>query len=192
MIRAYQPSDRAACLDIFDANTPRSFVPGERPAFEAWLDEASGRADYLVMEGPPGVVACGGLWVSEDAERSAGLAWGMVHPAWQRQGLGDALARVRLARLQALGVTRAVLDTSQFTAPFYARLGFQEVRRTPNGYGPGLDRVDMVVDLTDSTGGQSWLNLRSRPEQAEGWPFDLPERHWFTFLLGFARTEPVC
>lgn len=98
---------------------------------------------------------------------------------------------MRLARLQALGVTRAVLDTSQFTAPFYARLGFQEVRRTPNGYGPGLDRVDMVVDLTDSTGGQSWLNLRSRPEQAGGWPFDLPERHWFTFLVGFARTEPV-
>ena len=107
------------------------------------------------MEEASGVVACGGLWFGQDPERPAGFAWGMVHPAWQRQGLGTQLARVRLARLRTLGVTRAVLDTSQLTAPFYARLGFQEVRRTPNGYGPGLDRVDMVINLIEQTAGES-------------------------------------
>lgn len=152
VIRPYQPSDREACLGIFDANTPQSFLPSERADFEAWLDSAGGSAEYLVMEGPSGVVACGGLWFSEDVDRPAGFAWGMVHPDWQRQGLGSALARTRLARLRELRVARALLDTSQFTAPFYARLGFQEVKRTANGYGPGLDRVDMVANLTDDEG----------------------------------------
>ena len=152
VIRPYQPSDRDACLSIFDANTPQFFLPGERADFEAWLNGSEGSAEYLVTEETPGVVACGGLWFSEDADRPAGFAWGMVHPDWQRQGLGGALARVRLARLRALGVARARLDTSQLTAPFYARLGFQEVKRTANGYGPGLDRVDMIVNLTDGKG----------------------------------------
>lgn len=47
----------------------------------------------------------------------------------------------------ALGVTQVALDTSQHTAPFYARPDFREVRRTPSGYGPGLDRVDMISGL---------------------------------------------
>ena len=71
----------------------------------------------------------------------------MVHPARQRQGHGRTLAQARLDRLRALGITHATLDTSQHTAPFYARLGFREVKRTPDGYGPGLHRVDMIADL---------------------------------------------
>lgn len=152
VIRAYQPSDREACLSIFDANTPPSFLPSERADFEGWLDGPESSAEYLVMEGTPGVVACGGLWLNKDPQQPAGFVWGMVHPDWQRQGLGDALTRVRLARLQALGVAQAVLDTSQLTAPFYARMGFHEVQRTPNGYGLGLDRVDMVANLAEETG----------------------------------------
>ncbi|GGK39371.1 N-acetyltransferase [Deinococcus malanensis] len=148
-IRAYRPEDRAACLAIFDANMPMSFLPPERPAFGAWLDSEDGAAEYLVVEDASGIVACGGLWFSQDVQRPAGFAWGMVHPDRQRQGIGAQLARVRLSRLRELGVPLAALDTSQWTAPFYARLGFREVRRTPDGYGPGLDRVDMTLDLTD-------------------------------------------
>ncbi|MFD1734389.1 GNAT family N-acetyltransferase [Deinococcus malanensis] len=127
---------------------PCPFSP-ERPAFGAWLDSEDGAAEYLVVEDASGIVACGGLWFSQDVQRPAGFAWGMVHPDRQRQGIGAQLARVRLSRLRELGVPLAALDTSQWTAPFYARLGFREVRRTPDGYGPGLDRVDMTLDLTD-------------------------------------------
>jgi len=147
ILRPYQPGDRAACLRLFDANTPRFFLPEERRDFEGWLDGEEGPAEYLVIEEGGQVVACGGLWFSPDPARPAGFAWGMVHPNRQRQGLGRTLALARLDRLRALGVPHAALDTSQHTAPFYARLGFREVKRTPDGYGPGLHRVDMVADL---------------------------------------------
>ncbi|GGO32127.1 GNAT family N-acetyltransferase [Deinococcus humi] len=146
-IRAYRPEDRAACLVLFDANTPESFLPHERSEFEAWLDGEDGPGEYLVVEGSCGVEACGGVWFSQEMQRPAGFAWGMVHPERQRQGIGTLLARARLARLRALDYTQAALDTSQSTAPFYARLGFREVRRTPDGCGPGVDRVDMIAEL---------------------------------------------
>ena len=40
-------------------------------------------------------------------------------------------------------VRAVVLDTSQLSRPFYERHGFRAVAETPDGYGPGLDRIDM-------------------------------------------------
>lgn len=44
-------------------------------------------------------------------------------------------------------MTRIELDTSQHTQAFYARFGFTVERVVVNGYGPGLDRWDMALDL---------------------------------------------
>lgn len=71
----------------------------------------------------------------------------MVARDAQRQGYGSQLLRFRLERLRALGAREVHLDTSQHSAPFFARFGFREVRRVPGGYGPGLDRVDMMARL---------------------------------------------
>jgi len=53
-------------------------------------------------------------------------------------------ARLRTA-CAAPGVEQVRFDTSQHTQGFYRRFGFVVEGITPDGYGPGLDRWDMLV-----------------------------------------------
>ena len=46
-------------------------------------------------------------------------------------------------------VPRLHIAASHRSAPFFARFGSQTVKTTPNGWGPGMDRVDMVLRLED-------------------------------------------
>ncbi|WP_309570680.1 GNAT family N-acetyltransferase [Deinococcus sp.] len=152
LLRPYRPEDRAACLALFESNMPQSFLPHERAEFIGWLDglESGGTAEhveYSVIEDGGRVVACGGIWWDSERERRAGFAWGMVARDLQSRGYGTLLVHARLERLRELGVPEVHLDTTQHTAPYYARFGFRELTRTLDSYGPGLDRVDMVARL---------------------------------------------
>lgn len=153
-LRPYRPADRAACLALFDSNMPSSFLPHERAEFSEWLDGLDGSApeacEYSVVEDAGQAVACGGIWWGGDPQRPAGFAWGMVARDLQRRGYGTRLVLARLERLRELGVAEVHLDTTQHTAPYYTRFGFLEMGRVPDGYGPGLDRVDMVARLERS------------------------------------------
>lgn len=150
-IRPFVPADRAACLALFDSNVPGFFLPSERVEFEGWLGQpfdAGESGEYFVLEDMGRIVACGGVWLDPNAaDRPAGFSWGMVARDAHRRGYGSSLLRFRLERLRELGAREAHLDTSQHSAPFFARHGFREVRRVQSGYGPGLDRVDMVAEL---------------------------------------------
>lgn len=144
MIRGYTASDRAACLALFDGNTPRFFATSERAEFERFLDRHAAEWAFRVIDRDRQVVACGGFAVGTDG-RTAHLCWGMVAHGLHRQGLGRRLAEARLAAASAHpGICDVHLDTSQHSYRFYARLGFRTERVTPDGYGPGLDRYDMV------------------------------------------------
>lgn len=142
--RPYHADDFAACLALFDGNTPEFFAPNERAEFLAFLREI-GPWPYLVGEAGGQVVACGGF---EVAGETASLTFGMVDRARQGQGIGQALTRARLAAIRAApGVARVAIETSQLSAGFYDRLGFRVTEVTENGFGPGLDRWVMVLDL---------------------------------------------
>ena len=52
------------------------------------------------------------------------------------------IARVRRDPL----VRRIALSTSQLTVGFFERLGFQTTEIVKDGYGPELDRHDMVLE----------------------------------------------
>ena len=74
----YAPVHHAACISIFDGNTPAFFAPEERSDFDTWLTGfVPGAAPYLVLIRGDTVVACGGISV-EPQLRQASLAWGMV------------------------------------------------------------------------------------------------------------------
>ena len=129
-LRRYRRDDRSACLALFEGNIPGSFFPYEIPAFLDFLDCFTG--PYLVVEEAGGVVACGGL--AEHPECLT-LCWGMVARDRQRQGIGRLLLRARLALAVAIPRARQViLNTTQLTAPFFAKEGFQTRRVTPNAY----------------------------------------------------------
>ncbi len=142
--RPYRPSDFAACLAMFDGNVPQFFAATERADFADFLRD-HGDLPYLVIEQGGAVVACGGV----DVTKGRGcLTWGMVDRNRQGQGLGRVLTTARLDLLRAQPEVREVaIETSQHTAGFYAGLGFKITRVTPDGFGPGLDRVDMVLPL---------------------------------------------
>ncbi len=144
-VRAYDAADRAACLALFDGNTPTFFAAGERSDFAGFLDAHAASWAFQVVERSGGIVACGGHRVAADGE-TAGFCWGMVDRAQHRTGLGRILTQARLDAARATpGVRQVRLDTSQHTQGFYARFGFVVERVVPDGYSPGLDRVDMLL-----------------------------------------------
>lgn len=146
--RPFRATDRDACLAVFDSNVPDFLSAGERDEFAADLElAASGANPFLVLTRAGSVVACGGLWLGPDRAQAA-LSWGMVSRPFHRQGLGTRLVRDRLAMARALpGLQRLTLATSQHTRAFYEGFGFALVGITPDGFGPGLDRCDMILRL---------------------------------------------
>ncbi|MCF7751580.1 GNAT family N-acetyltransferase [Bacillus subtilis subsp. subtilis] len=145
MMRLFTPPDADACLALFDGNVPHFFGTHERADFAAYLQQPGRQMDYLVIERHGRVVACGG-WAMDDA-RTAAFCWGMVERALHRQGLGSELAQARLQQACARGAHRVVLSTSQHTRDFYAALGFGVTRVVADGHGPGLDAVEMVLEM---------------------------------------------
>lgn len=143
--RAYAPADRAACLDLFDGNTPAFFADVERDVFATFLDHED--KVYFVIENGGRIVACGGYEPDHADPTLACFCWGMVARDMQRKGFGERLARERLARISAdPGYQGVILDTTPMSRGFFERLGFVMVKVTPDGYAPGYDRIDMRLD----------------------------------------------
>jgi predicted GNAT family N-acyltransferase len=145
--RNYRAPDRAACISLFDSNVPLYFAAGERADFTGFLDDLPG--PYLVMEDGGRIVACGG-WARQQPDAPAvTLCWGMVDRACHRRGLGRQLLEARLARIAAdkPAAAEVLLSTSQHSAGFFARYGFEVCKVVPEGYGSGIDRCDMRLEM---------------------------------------------
>lgn len=145
LVRPYCSSDRQDCLSLFDGNVPQFFSDSEREGFASFLDQEAGAWSYQVIERAGRVVACGGYAVDSDSV-TAGLCWGMVARDLHGTGLGSLLVAARLNAAKAVAGLRQVrIDTSQHTQGFYRRFGFALEKVVPEGYGPGLDRWDMLL-----------------------------------------------
>jgi N-acetylglutamate synthase-like GNAT family acetyltransferase len=144
-LRPYLPADRDDCLRLFDSNTPRFFDSGDRRKFEEFLNEQ--HRSYFAMEHDGAIIGCGGFAIEPD-KTAARLVWGMVRADSHKLGLGRYLLLFRLREITKVGgIERVHLDTSQHSAPFYEKQGFKVSRTVKDGYGPGLDRVEMVMKL---------------------------------------------
>jgi ribosomal protein S18 acetylase RimI-like enzyme len=144
-IRAYHPSDRDACLALFDSNMPKFFMPSERADFAAFIDDLP--CPYFVLCDGKEVVGCGGYAINPGTG-GADICWDVIHRDRHGQGLGRRLLAFRLEKIKAEPEAKFVrLDTSQHTTGFYARLGFEVQEIEPGGYGPGLDRCEMRLAL---------------------------------------------
>ncbi len=148
-LRPWEPRDRALGLALFDSNTPRYFAEVEKADFLGFVDDLPG--PYFVLESADGeALGCGGYAGGERDPTIAALCWGMVRGDLHRRGLGDRLLTERLARIAADPVFRSVeIETTQHSCGFFARYGFVETARTPDGFAPGMDRVDMTLSLDD-------------------------------------------
>ena len=141
--RPYRAADRQACINIFDANCPKFFAPDERQEYEKFLERAP--VDYEVCEVDGKVLGAFGLFAN--GENTKALNWILLDPQSQGIGVGSSIME-RVMQLSRMSQTRVVkIAASHKSAPFFARFGALTTALTKNGWGPGMDRVDMELPL---------------------------------------------
>ena len=141
--RPYRDADRQACISIFDANCPEFFAPNERQEFEEFLERISGGYEVCEVDGE--VLGAFGLFV--DSENMKTLNWILLDPQTQGIGVGSMIME-RVIQMGRTTQTKAVkIAASHKSAPFFARFGASTTSLTKNGWGPGMDRVDMELPL---------------------------------------------
>ena len=141
--RSYSSPDRDACLAVFDANCPTYFAPNERLDYMSFLDAVPD--SYEVCEVAGCVVAAFGL--VNDARKGVSLNWIMLDPQSQGVGLGTAIMKRVISRGRASQSSLIRIAASHKSAPFFAKFGAVAKVHTEDGWGPGMDRVDMELHL---------------------------------------------
>ena len=143
-LRPYQSSDKATCLAIFESNLEKYFVEKEREEFSVYLN-VEAIPNYWLVEDNGEIVGCGGIY-ENFKDNSVGLAWGMIDNKQHKKGYGAFLTKFRVERMIEKYPTRIKqLATSQYTFPFYEKMGFKVTKITENGFGENLHRYDMVL-----------------------------------------------
>lgn len=140
--RQYQTEDRDGCLSIFDEGSPEFFAPNERVDYERFLDGVPAGYEVSLLDGT--IVGASGTWVDEDLRRGR-LCWILIASTGRGSGLGTVMMARAIRQLQVAGATMMDIAASQKSAPFFERFGAKERRRTPEGWGVGLDRIDMEL-----------------------------------------------
>ena len=140
-IRPFEPADSGVCLALFDENSPEFFAPGERGSYIDFLDKAAD--DYAVCMISAKIVGAYGLCIVSKGVLT--LRWILIARAAQKQGVGRAIMTRALAGLRALKANKLEIAASQKSAPFFAKFGARTIKTTPDGWGPGLHRVDMEL-----------------------------------------------
>lgn len=141
--RPYCRTDYPACLELFDSNCPEFFAPDERQDYQCFLEGSP--EGYEICEVNGRVRGVFGL--SGDGTNGKRLDWLMVDSKAHRMGIGAMLVE-RAIHLGRTSESKTIgLATSQKVAPFYEKYRAQTTSVTKDGYGPGIDRVEMVLPL---------------------------------------------
>jgi ribosomal-protein-alanine N-acetyltransferase len=148
-LRPYTPEDKHALVALFDENRSPFFASYERDEFCEFLDQPEG--NYHVAERDPHIVGCGG-WTIYPNPTTAILTWYVVARAAQRQGIGRALIEKCLQEIRAHpNLDKVILDTSQYSFPFFEKFGFGITEIKRDGTAPGLDTYWMAMPLREKT-----------------------------------------
>ncbi len=146
-VRPYLPTDKGACLALFDSNVPRYFDSSERTGFADFLDGPDG--DYFVIEPGDKICGCGGFAKGDRGQ--AHFTWGMVDNARHGSGLGRILAEYRLQAIESSGQFQEVeLFTTPQIVPFFANFGFEPEGVEKDGFAQGMDKVQMIKNLRNT------------------------------------------
>ena len=140
---SYSPGHKAACLALFDANCPEYFSPGERTDYESFLEANNPDYELCFIRGR--VAGAFGLMGDDPNQRS--LNWILLGPTSQGQGIGAAIMERIILKAKTAKVDIISIDASHKSAPFFEKFGAIETDRTENGWGPGLHRVDMTLQV---------------------------------------------
>ena len=139
--RPYRVSDQLACLALFDANCPAFFDPGERAGYVQFLAAAPDGYE-ICLDGARMVGAYG---LRPHASDELVIRWILIAPDVQGRGIGSTMMARALTAGRAMGARLVHMAASHKSAPFFARFGARATATVRDGWGPGLDRVDMQL-----------------------------------------------
>lgn len=139
--RQYQPPDEADCLALFDENCPEFFAPNERADYESFLHDDVTTYEVCLIDDR----LVGAFGVYRAGEGRLALRWILLSPNVQGKGIGSAIMGRVLEAVRGHGSLPLAIAASHKSAPFFARFGAREIATTPDGFGPGMHRVDMVL-----------------------------------------------
>ena len=103
--------------------------------------------DFWLAESSAGkLIGCIRLSMEDDGETGE-LETCFLDPDWQGRKIGRALFEALHARARSLGLVKIGLDADPSAEPFYARMGFRTVGRSPSGSIPGrtLPRMELIL-----------------------------------------------
>lgn len=120
-LRAYRPDDFDACREIHDLNAPNRFPEDSKIQHEEYLQGLP--QTNLVAEIDGKVIGCGGYILNHPDYIT--FVYGLVHPHYQRMGVGRLLFFGRIAQLQLLeSDTIIVICTVKAALPYFKKYGF--------------------------------------------------------------------
>lgn len=153
-IRDFNKNDKESCVISFKSNVPLYFTEKEISQFESFLDNFQSqiingkyfeKTYYYVVVSADKIIGCGGFGYN-DKTNIATLAWGLIHKEFHKKGFGEKLLAYRLDQIKKLYPAASVLiDTTQFSYPFFEKFGFVTTKVTPDFYTAGMHRYDMTL-----------------------------------------------
>jgi N-acetylglutamate synthase-like GNAT family acetyltransferase len=153
-IREYIEQDKSSCLAAFKSNVPLYFTEEETEDFkhflqrlEHYLQHQQHRNTYFfVVVYDQKVIGCGGFGDKEN-KHVISLAWGLIHKDYHKRGFGKKLLLFRLEQIRSLFPGQpVVIDTTQFSYPFFEKNGFYTIKVTNDFYAAGMHRYDMILN----------------------------------------------
>ena len=139
--RAYRTVDESECLALFDANCPAFFAPNEREDYQTFLRDDVRRYEVCLI----GDRLVGAFGVLPSPTGSLALRWILLSPNVQGLGIGSAIMARVLDVVRTHGGGPLQIAASHKSAPFFSKFSARQVAVTPDGFGPGMHRVDMVL-----------------------------------------------
>ena len=144
-VETYNPKHFRSCIKIIQSNTPKYILPSEQFDYKNFLLSNSKR--YFVFFNANYLVACGGYGFDKTKTKAV-LSWGLVHREHHNKGYGTYLLKYRLNEIKKYHSNiKICLDTSTNTYQFFEKFGFKIIKIARYGYGEGLDKYDMVLQL---------------------------------------------
>ena len=145
MIRPYAPNNKSEVIALLQLNIPKYFDPSEFTDFENYLDHEL--EDYFIYEEGAEIIGSGGINYFKD-QKTARIAWDMIHPDHHGKGIGKKLVEHRIAHIRKQPhIESIIVRTSQLAYAFYQKMGFQLVSITKDHWAKGFDLYLMEMEL---------------------------------------------
>lgn len=141
-IKQYQPKYLSECLAVFDDNVPSYFAINERQDFIDFLTETP--SGYRVVLARELIVGCFG--VTEVVPRQSGrISWIMTNKIGQ--GVGPLMINDCIDTAAKFQLNKLNIAASHLSCAFFAKYGAQALNFIEDGWGQGMHRIDMVLNL---------------------------------------------